>query len=635
MKHLLYIVLLFITFISQAQNDRCFKAYNQQGEEVEVLCVGQEVEFRDCGDQVPDENEYYIFNYKKGTAIPTPASTIKTHTYTTPGSYRVLQIANYGGNTLTDTVSQVFEVREAPVPDFTISRCANRAVSVAITDDIYDSYTIDFGDGQQSVSALPNSTTPYSYNTQGDYTITVTGSYTGGTCAGINTATVTTLPPAPQPFIRNLTVLEQAANGLLQLALQDLQPGYNYVVQQWNGSTFGTIDTIQNITQASSLNHQLQVNTTAGAQYLVKPIDACGTPFPNSNDISSIALEATSGNEQITLSWLSAPITGTFEVYRNGTLLETLSSSTSIYTDTDVSCGQAYQYEVRGIASDGSVSVSAPQEVQATSTTVPAAPYLLTTFDLNNQVLLSIELPQNEAAQQINVERSMTGGAFQSIGQKQQTTFTDDIDAPEQVCYRATFLNACANTSSYSNISCPVFLQAQSQENGSAVVLTWSAYEGFPGGVRLYTVELLDESNNIISSSTLTGTTFTDRSLSNEQQQLRYRIMATAANGAAFTYSNIVVIEQELQLHMPSGFTPNGDGLNDTFEVKGRLYDSYNIQVYNSLGQVVYSGTEADAAWDGTFKGEKLPAGAYAYKITARNSFGTTKSRTGTITLLR
>ncbi|RDV16457.1 PKD domain-containing protein [Pontibacter diazotrophicus] len=634
MKHLLYIVLLFITFTSQAQNDRCFQAYNQQGEEVEVLCVGQQVEFQDCGDQVPDENEYYIFDYEKGTAIPTPASTIKTHTYTTPGSYRVLQIANYGGSTLTDTVSQVFEVREAPVPDFTISRCANRAVSVAIMDDNYDSYTIDFGDGQQSVSSLPNSTTQYSYNTQGDYTITVTGSYTGGTCAGINTSTVTTLPPAPQPFIHNLTVLEQAANGQLQLALQDLQPGYDYVVQQWNGSTFGTIDTIQDVTQAS-LSHSLQVNTTAGVQYLVKPIDACGTTFANSNSISSIALTGTSGNGLITLSWQSAPFTGTFEIIRNGTVLETLSSSTSTFTDTDVSCGQAYQYEVRGIAANGSVSVSALQEVQAFSTTAPAAPYLLTTFDLNNHVVISMELPQGEAAQQMNVERSITGGAFRFIGQTQQTEFTDEIVAPEQVCYRTTFLNACANTSSYSNISCPTFLKAQKQDNGSAVLLTWSAYEGFPGGVRQYTVELLDENNNILSSNSLNGTTFTDRSLSDERQQLRYRIMATAANGTTVTYSNIVVVEQDLQLHVPSGFTPNGDGLNDTFEIKGRLYNSYNLQVYNSLGYVIYSGTEADAGWDGTYEGKQLPAGAYVYKITARNSSGTTKSRTGTITLLR
>lgn len=597
--------------------------------------MGQQVLFQDCGDQVPDENEYYIFDYKKGAAIPTPTSTVQTHTYTAPGSYRVLQIANYGGSTLTDTVSRVFEVREAPAPAFNFRNCANGTISVDITDSNYDSYTINLGDGQQPVSAQPNSATTHRYSTQGAYTVTVTGTYTGGSCSGINTATVNTLPPVPQPFIRNLTVLQQATSGQIQLALQDLQPGYRYVVQQRNGNTFSTIDTIRNVTQAA-LSHQLQnVNTTTGIQYLVKPVDACGTALPNSNRISSIALKAATGNEQITLSWQSEPFTGTFEVYRNGSLIQFLSSSNSTFTDTEVICGQPYQYHIRGIASDGSISVSAPQEVQATSTTVPAAPYLLTTFDLNNHVLLSLELPQGEAVQEMEIERSKAGGPFQFIRDAQQTTFTDENIAPATVCYRVTFRNACGNTSASSNISCPIILQAQKQDNGAAVLLTWSAYEGFPGGVRQYTVELLDENNNVVSSNVSTGTTFTDRVLSEELQLLRYRIRATAANGAAVTFSNIAVIEQELLLHVPSGFTPNGDGLNDIFEIKGRLYDSYSMQIYNSLGHVIYRGTEADAGWDGTYKGERLPAGAYVYELTARNSFGTTRRRTGTVTLLR
>ncbi|GAB3526164.1 hypothetical protein GCM10027443_01030 [Pontibacter brevis] len=615
--------------------DRCFEAFNQQGEEIDVLCVGQEVEFRDCGNTVPDETEYYIIDYKKGTPIPTPTSNIKTHTYTTPGRYRVLQIANYGGNTLTDTVSRVFEVREVPPPVFGIRNCANGTVSVDIRDSHYDSYSIDFGDGQTPASAQPASSTSHTYNTQGSYTITVNGIFTGGSCSGVSSATVTTLPAAPQPAIRNLTVLQQATNGQLQFALQNLQPGYRYVVQQWNGNAFASIDTIRNVSQVS-MSHLLQnVNTTAGTNYLIKPVDACGTALPNSNRISSIALEAASGNEQIALSWQSMPFTGTFELYRNGTLLQTLNSSTNTFTDTEVTCGQPYRYEVRGVTVDGTMSVSAVQEVQATSTTVPDAPYLFSTFDLNNQVLLNLELPQGEGVQQLEIERSTRGGAFAFIGHTQQTTFTDEKALPEPLCYRATFRNACGNTSTISNISCPIILQAQKQDNGAAVLLRWSAYEGFLTNVRQYTVELLDENNTIVRSHTVYGTTYTDRTLSDELQLLRYRIRATSANGAAVTYSNIVVVEQDLVLHVPSGFTPNGDGLNDTFVIKGRLYESYSIRIYNSLGQVIYSGTEADAAWDGTHKGKMLPDGAYVYEISARNSFGTTRRRTGTITLLR
>ena len=635
MNYLLPILLLLLSFPSWAE-DRCFRAYNQQDEEVEVLCVGQQITFQDCGNEVPDEFEYYVFDYKKGTPIPLPPSNNKTHTYAAPGNYRVLQIANYGGTQPTDTVSKVFEVREAPAPDFTVRRCANGGISVFIKDSKYDRYTIDFGEGQQAVTAQPNSTTSYRHSSQGTFPVTVTGVYSSGSCAGTSTVSVTTLPAAPQPSIRNLTVLQQATNGQIQLALQALQPGYSYIVQQVQGANIlQTIDTIRNVTQ-TAMSHQLQnVNTTAGILYLLVPLDACGTNLMASNRLSSIALAATSGNEQINLSWESSPFSGSFELYRNGTLLRSFSSSTKSFTDTDVLCGQAYRYEMRGIAADGSTSVSATQEVLASSTTVPAAPYLFTTFDLNNKIVVELELTNGEVLQQMNVERSKTGAAYGQIAQVQLTTYTDEKMAPEQVCYRVSFTNACGNTSAFSNTSCPIILKALKQENDAAVVLSWSGYEGFPGRVRLYTVELLDGNNNVVNSYTTTGNTFTDRTLSEELQQLRYRIRATAASGTAVTYSNIAVVEQDLLLYVPSGFTPNGDGLNDVLEIKGRLFNSYSIMVYNSLGQVVYKGTEADAGWDGTHKGQRLPTGAYAYKIEARNSFGTRKQRTGTITLLR
>lgn len=636
-------LLLYITFLLQATTvwaqsaEKCFKAFNAQGQEAEVLCVGQEYEFQDCKDEVPDENEYYIFNYKNGSLI-TNASDIQLHTYTTPGTYRVLQVANYGSNTLTDTISVLFEVRDSPAPAFTTQTCANGTVSVTITDNIYSSYTIDFGDGKRTPAAQPEKPVQHRYTNQGSYTIQVSGSYTGGTCIGESTAEVNTLPAAPAPFIRTLTVLEQATTGQLQLELESLQPGFNYIVQRqdFNSSSpsYLTVDTIRNVTQ-TTLSHRIQnVNTTEGTSYSVKPFDACGSAFQNSKAVSSIALDVTSAEEQAIVKWQSVPYAQRYEVYKNGTLLQTLAPTTKLYIDTAVVCGQPYRYEVRGLATDGSISISAAKEVQVVSTATPVAPYLLTTFNLNNEIELILELPQNEAAQQIIFERSISGRAYQVLTQGLQASHTDAVAATEQVCYRATFTNSCGNTSALSNISCPIYLQAKKQDDGAAVSLEWTKYAGFENGIKQYMVELLDESGNVVSSYTSSGTAFTDRTLSDDLQQLRYRIKATASDGT-YTYSNIVAVEQDLILYIPSGFTPNGDGLNEIFEIKGRFFSSYSIRIYNNLGNVVYEGTAADAGWDGTYKGETQPAGAYAYEITAGSDSGASRRRTGTITLLR
>lgn len=616
---------------------KCFKAYNQQGQEAKILCVGQEYEFQDCENEVPDENEYYVFNYKKGTPI-TNASDEQRHTYTTPGTYRVLQVANYGSNTLTDTISVVFEVKASPTPTFIAQACANGTVSVTITDSNYNSYTIDFGDGRLTSGAKPDNPVQHQYAITGTYTIKVSGSYTGGTCVGESTAKVTTLPMAPVPVIRSLRILEQASSGQLQLDLDNLQAGFDYIIDWWNPNAsspgYFPIDTIRNISQAN-LSHRLQnVNTTEGILYRVRPIDACGSSFPDAKAVSSIALEVTTAEERATVKWQSMPHAQRFELYRNGVLLQTLAETVKQYIDTDVVCGQPYIYELRGIAPDGSVSFSAAKEVQIESTATPDAPYLLTTYNQNNEVELLLQMPQDEQAQQIKIESSVSGASYQVISEGVQTAYTDALSTPAQICYRATFTNTCGNTSALSNVSCPVFLQAQKQRDGAAVSLEWTDYEGFPRGVRQYMVELLDENGSVVSSYPASGNAYTDRTLSSDLPQLRYRVKGTAHDGTS-TYSNVVVLEQELSLHIPSGFTPNGDGLNDVFEIKGRFFSSYTLRIYNRLGTVVYEGTAADAGWDGTYQGELLPAGAYAYELSAEAASGASRQVTGTITLLR
>ncbi len=628
---------LYAGFAWAQSATKCFKAYDAQGQEATVLCVGQEYTFQDCGGKVPDENEYYVFDYKKGSPI-TDASDSQRHSYTKPGTYRVLQIANYGSNTLTDTVSVVFEVKDSPAPSFTAQSCANGAVSVRITDSNYSSYTLDFGDGGKTTGAKPGSQVPHRYASPGTYTLTVSGVYAGGACAGESTTGVTTLPAAPVPFIRSLTVLEQAGSGQLALALESLQPGLAYIVQRWDLSAsspgYITIDTIHTISQAA-ITHRLQyVNTSEGTSYRVRPLDACGTAFPDARAVSSIALEFTAEEQQATVRWQSMAHAQRYELYRNGSLLQTLGNTVKQYIDTDVVCGQPYIYEVRGIAADGSVSVSAAGEVQVVSTVAPAAPYLLSTFNPANQVELLLQLPPGEAAGQISFERSAEGSAFEALTQGPQASFTDKETTPAQICYRAAFTNACGNTSALSNTSCPIFLQAQQQDAGAAISLEWTKYEGFPNGVRQYTVELLDEDGKVLHSYPASGNTYTDRSLPQEMQQLRYRVRGTAADGAS-TYSNTALVEQGLQLYIPSGFTPNGDGLNDVFQIKGRFFSSYTIRIYNRLGHVIYEGTEGDNGWDGTYQGELLPAGAYAYEVRAVSDSGASRRRTGTITLLR
>src|SRR5690606_6658284 len=78
----------------------------------------------------------------------------------------------------------------------------------------------------------------------------------------------------------------------------------------------------------------------------------------------------------------------------------------------------------------------------------------------------------------------------------------------------------------------------------------------------------------------------------------------------------------EDELLIPDGFSPNGDGINDTFEIENlpALYPKFNLEIYNRYGNILYKGNAATPLWDGTSSeggisiGDKnVPTGVYFY----------------------
>ncbi len=614
---------------------------------MEVICAGKPVFFRDCNtNQDPSAVIFYSpgpgafdpQNYSQDDLLEGEESV----TLAQPGTYSITQVINIAGAGGTKVFEKTYEVRGVPEPSFTFQSCASGAVSFTVTDTNYDTYTFDFGDGATAAVAA-GGTVRHTYTSPGTYSVTLSGSYnTAGSCGNTSTQRVSALPLLDQDNptqLEKLTVLEQGANGSIQLEVSGLVPGYSYIVEQYTDDfrdPFKEISLIEGF-NSSTLTHTVNdVNTSEGTWYLVRPLDACGVVFINSNIVSAISLGLTTNEEQVTLRWENLPEFAQYEVYRNGTLLETLPASTLSYVDNEVTCGQTYSYYIVGTGTDPEgdsySSVSATVQTEVTSTAVPDQPYLLSSFNLSNQVELTLQT--NESGGLVTLERSINGAPYKQLARVPQVTYTDAAASPQPVCYRATFTNSCGNTSAVSNVSCPVILQAEQQTDGS-VQLGWTPYTGFPGGVQQYTVELLNADGTVALSYPATGTSFTDRTLSDELQVLRYRVRATSPAGTEVSYSNLEEIEQDALLYIPSAFTPNGDGLNDTFEVKGKFFSSYLLRIYNRLGNVIYEGTEADPAWDGTENGQKVLTGAYAYEITVQTSFGTTKQRRGTVTLLR
>ncbi len=112
---------------------------------------------------------------------------------------------------------------------------------------------------------------------------------------------------------------------------------------------------------------------------------------------------------------------------------------------------------------------------------------------------------------------------------------------------------------------------------------------------------------------------------------MTYTLTATSAEGCSNTSSVLVKVLNGL--YIPTGFTPNGDGLNDVWRLP--VLDAYpntEAWVYDRWGKVVYHSVGPVVSWDGMFNGIKQPTGTYVYLIDLKNGTPLLK---GTLTLIR
>ena len=99
--------------------------------------------------------------------------------------------------------------------------------------------------------------------------------------------------------------------------------------------------------------------------------------------------------------------------------------------------------------------------------------------------------------------------------------------------------------------------------------------------------------------------------------------------------SKSVTIEDHQTFFIPESFTPNGDGLNDLFEIKGEELEYVRMWIYDRWGQELHYGKDAQAFWDGTLNGKPMPIGAYAYIIEYKHKFQPVRKATGNVVITR
>jgi len=128
---------------------------------------------------------------------------------------------------------------------------------------------------------------------------------------------------------------------------------------------------------------------------------------------------------------------------------------------------------------------------------------------------------------------------------------------------------------------------------------------------------------NLINPTSLTP-------MANPSQSTIYTLHVVSGVGCLTSTDEMKVSVYEI----PNAFSPNGDGINDTWVIKSAdAFSDAIVEVYNRYGQVVYRSKGYSNPWNGTFNNIPVPAGTYYYVIDLKS--GSEPNITGWIFIVR
>ncbi|MFH1320788.1 MAG: DNRLRE domain-containing protein [Bacteroidota bacterium] len=238
--------------------------------------------------------------------------------------------------------------------------------------------------------------------------------------------------------------------------------------------------------------------------------------------------------------------------------------------------------------------------------------------EINWEIRNSIGFPENVTIFRRIHFSTDTWDSLVSIPAYDQVYIDEDASTHDNSYdYRVTGNNACS-VLMMTNVHNTILLKGAHDESENTIDIIWNHYNGWQNGVEIYEVwrKLDDESEYTYYVNTKTDTIMDDIS-GNDGFVFCFRILAyESGGGAEESWSNEFCVEFKHLINIPTAITPNGNGLNDTWEIQNIwLYPDCMVEIYNRWGMLVFSSRGYPEDWDGMHDGKALPVGPYYYVI--------------------
>lgn len=420
-------------------------------------------------------------------------------------------------------------------------------------------------------------------------------------------------------FIGNVTTKNACASGTLNYTLVSDQDAYSNPVYQWQYRTT-TYDDWQNVTSTDATNLILHVNlpyaAAAAYQYRVGVLPD-GSMSPNCRVYSDPLTIDVFPNPVSTLSTTTSGCVG-YPLMLSSGVSTVYPTDLSISGPTDFEWTGPNGYSATGdnpiVTLNADASYNGVYTVKITKNGCPSF----------SNTTVTVTPPATITSTSTNSVDVCEGGVTQlSVDAKNATTYKwvpttgldhDDIANPiaspaVTTTYEVTVSNGgCPDVVPYADITVNVLKKPQANAGQTIKIFSGQSVKlnGTANGdqVNYYWTPNLYMNNSTNLTPTVTP-----------PQDITYTLHVVSNTTCGESTSGVFVRVYQL-LTIPNTFTPNGDGINDKWEIKNlTTYPNALLSIYNRNGQPVFQNRGGSTAWDGTYNGSPLPVGTYYYVI--------------------
>jgi gliding motility-associated-like protein len=607
---------------------------------VSLACLGDSTQFTDETTGVSTLKSWlWNFGDNQTSTLQNPA-----HKYLNPGNYNVsLTVMDV------DSCTSIYDVPKLhidakPVALFTAStpNCINQTITFTdrstTTDGTLATWIWNFGDGVKDTVTTKNTVISHTYATTGTDTVKLIVTNSDGCSSDVFVQPVVIHPlPVVNFAMPDVCLAQGSATFTDQSTIADsTASGFTYL---WNfgdsnaNAANPNTSTLQNPTHTYTAAAYYNVTLTVTSKYGCSVSKTQQFTVNGSNPVAAFSVENNndlcSSNDVIFDDKSSVGFGNITRIvwyfdYNNNP------ADTAVYTLATMPADKQYHhqyplsnsinpqnYEVKMVVYSGS-SQSCSNQID-TTITVNGNP-LVTVSNVGN-----ICQGADPVRIQVNTGVYSGTGVFSGPGVSSTGMFSPGVAGlgSHVINYTFTAINGCTYSTSQ---------QINVQE--TPVITIDSVFTMLQGGQINFNATVTAPGEGLTYKwSPSAGLSNTDilNPVVSPSNDTQYTLTVTAADGcSAVAHLTVNVL---LNIVIPNTFTPNGDGINDFWEIQHlESYPNCIVQIFNRYGEKLYYSVGYPTPWDGKYKGSNLPTGTYYYIIDPKNG---RKQVSGFVTIIR